>query len=166
MENQHFAVKDIAYQHTETGYLLTINTDVPCHLWMRWTTTHPQIHLDPVIKRGLTIHYLPRYCFVVFEDNEQLEDGDTLEHTFYKPDWPICTTRYLYFWGTIAGQPSPSESPIFEKHRTELEWALLILELWNTTITPPPMVIVISEPWTTAFTPPALTRKIYEEWTL
>ncbi len=139
MATTHFAVLDIAYEITDTGYLITITTDIPCHLYMRWTLEKPGIHLDPVIKRGLPIHYMPRYCFVVYEDNEQLEPGDTLEHTFEKPNWPVCTTRYFYFWGTIASQPSPSESPIFENHRVVVGPP-----------PPPPLELLFTEPYNVA----------------
>ena len=100
---------------------------------MRWTLEEPDIHLDPVILRGLPTHYMPRYCFDVFQDNEQIEPDDTLIHTFEKPDWAICTTRYFYFWGTIASQPSPSESNLFKKHRTAIgELLLLFTEPYST----------------------------------
>lgn len=112
-----FAVLTIRAEHTETGFMIIITTNVPCHLWMRWTLIPTRIHLEPRYKRGFPSFVEPRYCVDVYEDNEQMEDGDTLEHTFDKPNWPFCTTRYFYFWGTVAGVFSPSESPIFSKHR-------------------------------------------------
>lgn len=117
MTIHHFAILDISFTLTATNYIITVTTNVPCHLWLRHTTTKPIIHMDPRFKRGLPISAEPRFCFVVYADNEQFEIGDTLTHTFLKPDWPICETWYIYFWGTIGGQPSPSESPIFTNRR-------------------------------------------------
>lgn len=57
-----------------------------------------------------------RFCFTVFEDNEQFEAGDTLTHTWYKPDWPFCTTKWLYLWGSSAGQTCVSTTPPFKYH--------------------------------------------------
>ena len=57
------------------------------------------------------------FCFDAYEDNEQEEAGDTLQHTFIKEPWPVCQTRFFYFHGTINGIASPSTSPILKKHR-------------------------------------------------
>lgn len=117
MPTQHWAIFTIGQVLTATGYILIVVTDVPCHLYMRWTTTEPQYHSKPVLRRGRQFATDRRFCFVVFEDNEQEEPGDTLVHTFIKEPWPVCETRWFYFHGTIAGNPSPSTSPIFNKHR-------------------------------------------------
>ncbi|MBA7589986.1 hypothetical protein ES708_32085 [subsurface metagenome] len=58
-----------------------------------------------------------RWCFVNWKENEQEEPGDTLVHTFIKPDWPVCQTRWFYFLGTKQAEESPSASPIFHLHR-------------------------------------------------
>lgn len=104
---------------TATGYKIIIQTDVPSHLWMRWTLTPPKEHLTQRTKRGLPLMLEKYYCFDVYEDNEQEEDGDTLEHTFIKEPWPVCETRYFYFHGEIAGVASKSTTTIFKKHRKE-----------------------------------------------
>lgn len=59
------------------------------------------------------------FCFDVYEDNEQEEAGDTITHTFIKPDWPVCQTRFFYFHGRIDGEPSPSTTAIFKQHHAE-----------------------------------------------
>lgn len=56
------------------------------------------------------------YCFTAYQDIEQEEAGDTLTHTFIMSDWPACESRWFYLWGTIAGEASPSESPIWGRH--------------------------------------------------
>ena len=57
-----------------------------------------------------------RICFTAYEDNEQLEPGDTLAHTFLKPNWPVCQTRYWYYIATIGGLTSRSNSAIYSMH--------------------------------------------------
>lgn len=64
------------------------------------------------------MNYDARFCFVVFEDLEQNEPGDTLTHTFTWTGWEYCQTRYFYFWSTAAGIPLVSTSCIFQKHST------------------------------------------------
>jgi len=72
-----------------------------------------------LIRRGISLPYATRWCFVNFEENEQEEIGDTLIHTFIKPNWPICETRYFYFLGTKQAEEQPSASPIFKHHHAE-----------------------------------------------
>ncbi len=112
----HFSIRDVQYSIQLTGYIIVVTTDVPCHLWMRWTLENPRRHFDPVIKRGASFPVKVRFCVVEYRDNEQAEAGDTLTHTFIKLNWPECQTRYFYFFGNVAGVWSPSESPLFEKH--------------------------------------------------
>lgn len=131
MPTQRFAVLTIEQILTATGYKIIVTTDVPCHLWMRWSLVEPEIHKIPILKRGVYIHADIRICFVVYTDNEQEEDGDTIIHTFIKEPWPTCETRYFIFWGTINGEPSPSTSGIFTKHRTAPEEPVFQGECWE-----------------------------------
>ncbi|MBA7655924.1 hypothetical protein ES703_63835 [subsurface metagenome] len=59
-----------------------------------------------------------RFCFDVYDDFEQDEDGDTLIHTFSLVDWPICVTKWLYLWGSRAGVVCVSTSVPLHFHRT------------------------------------------------
>ena len=86
----HWYLKDLQYEYLDDGFKLTATTDVPCHLFCRMTTTPPRKHALPSYRRGLYMQGDIRFCFVVYEDNEQEEPGDTLIHTFNKPAWPIC----------------------------------------------------------------------------
>ncbi len=113
---QHFFVKTIVQTKLADGYEIVITTDVPCHLWMRWSTQNPWIHSIPSLRRGIEIHGDVYFCFTVYKDNEQEEAGDTLTHTFIKHDWPHCETRYFYFTGDIEGNPVVSTTAIFKKH--------------------------------------------------
>ena len=123
-----WSIESIEQIRTDTGYKIIVTTDVPCHLYMRWTTVKPQEHIIPVERRGLYLHSDKYFCFVAWHENEQEEEGDTITHTFIKEPWPICETRYFYFSGTVSGQPSKSTSPIFTKHRAALAWGPPITE--------------------------------------
>ena len=57
-----------------------------------------------------------RFCFTVFTDHYQEEAVEGKIHTFIKTDWLPCTTRWLYFWATIDGEPCASTSAIFQYH--------------------------------------------------
>lgn len=115
-QESHWYLKDLQYEYLDDGFKLTATTDVPCHLYCRMTTTPPRKHALPSYRRGLALQGDIRFCFVVYEDNEQDEAGDTLIHTWYKASWPICETRWFYFVGTMSGAPVVSESPIFKFH--------------------------------------------------
>lgn len=165
MSALNWALKDIIQTLTREGYQIEVETFQPCHLWMRWTTIEPEEHPLPRTLRGVTLPYDRRYCFVVFEDNEQEEAGDTLIHTFIKEPWAHCETRWFYFHGTIAGETSPSTSCIFKKHRTAPEWWLLIDEPWTVDTAPPDFDLIINEPWTLVIEPPGWKEIINEPWT-
>lgn len=112
----HFALLDLKYEYLDTGFKLVATTDVPCHLYCRMTSTKPLKHSLPRMIRGLRISGDIRFCFTVYEDNEQVEAGDTITHTWLKPDWPICQTRWFYFVGSINEAPVVSETAIFKFH--------------------------------------------------
>lgn len=115
-DNFYWALLDLLYEYLDDGYKFTAQTDVPCHLWCRMTTIEPQKHIIPSGERGTYLTGKVRFCFVVYEDNEQDEAGDTLIHTFYKHPWQVCVTKWFYFIGTIGGVSSPSETAIFQFH--------------------------------------------------
>lgn len=112
-----FQVTDISYTPSSDHVQIVVTTDVACHLYCRMTWIEPKRHLKPVRVRGVNFITEIYHCFDSYEDNEQSEAGDTLTHTFEKPDWPFCQTRWFYFWGTRGGNPSPSESCIFKYHQ-------------------------------------------------
>lgn len=150
------------------GFKIIYHTNVPCHLFMRWTLIPPVKHIVPVQKRGVVIGKDIRQCFVAYHDNEQLEAGDTLTHTFIKTGWPICQTRYFIFWGTNFEETVKSTSPIFTKHRVyTLLMELVYEEPWSEEGGgPPEMVLKYLEPWTYLTPPPpAFVLKFSEPWT-
>lgn len=103
--------------YIEDGYELVVTTDIPVHLFMRWSTTEPLKHPMSELRRGLIKLTGTRYCFVAWKENEQIEPGDTYVHTFIKTNWPVCQTRWFYFIGTKQAEEQPSSSAIFYKHR-------------------------------------------------
>lgn len=74
------------------------------------------MHRKAVLKRGKWVSDDIRFCFTVYEDNEQAEPGDTLIHTFHKPNWAYCKTKWCYFFGKIVNVFSPSTSALFHYH--------------------------------------------------
>lgn len=101
-----------------TGNIVTVYTDVPARIRIRWTTIPPRIHKIPVLRRGMWLNDDVRFCFDVYEDQDQDEPGDTLKHTFTYA--PCIQGRHFwyYLWGTVDGVISPSTSPIIEYQST------------------------------------------------
>lgn len=112
----HWAPLDVQEEKLPDGFTIVVYTDTPCHLWCRITKEKPLKHTLPSRRRGTFLQGEVNFCFVVYDDNEQEEAGDTLIHTFIKPSWPHCETRWCYFIGTIDSQPSNSTSAIFPYH--------------------------------------------------
>lgn len=114
----HFSLRDITFHASTEGVRIVALTDVPCHLFCRLSSKHPWIHKKPSLRRGVQFAEDVRFCFTVYEDNEQSEAGDTLEHTWWKTDWSPCVTKWLYLWGFRSGEICVSTSPFFEHHNT------------------------------------------------
>lgn len=115
---RHFAVLEIVQTPTETGYQIVVTTNNPCHLVMRWINYEPNPHIKLTWDRGTLTSKQKVVATCWWHNNEQEEAGDTLIHTFIKEPWPVCETRWFFFWATVDGVVSPSTSAIFSKHRT------------------------------------------------
>lgn len=100
------------------GFTVHLTTNVPCHLWLYYTSQENWVHRKPVLDRGIMLPYDAYWCFVAWASLEQEEAGDTTIHTFNWLGWEHCQTKYFRFAGRIAGQDSPSDSPVFHKHYT------------------------------------------------
>ena len=112
----HFSVRDVLFTPSTAGVRIIATTDIPCHLYCRLSSEKPWIHKTPSLRRGVQFAEDVRFCFTVYEDNEQYEAGDTNIHTWWKSDWPVCQTKYFYFWGTIGIEVSVSTTPFFKYH--------------------------------------------------
>lgn len=113
----YWAVLSIEYTVTATGVELRVKTNHACHMWMRFTLENPWVHIITKDERGVPLGKDIRTCFVAYHSNEQEEGGDTIFHTFTKEPWPHCETRWFYFYATVTGEFSPSESAVFHYHR-------------------------------------------------
>lgn len=129
---EHFAILDVQQTYTLDGILFVVTTSVPCHLYMLYTTNEPEKHKTPIFRRGLALKDAIRFCFVVWKENEQAEEGDTLTHTFLKEPWAYCETRWFTFRAKVNGEWSPSVGPIFKKHRIAPDYLLVFTEPWGT----------------------------------
>jgi len=160
----------LSEKHVVSGFIVTLTTNAPCHLWLRWTQNPPWVHPVSVVDRGLATKTRSYWCFTAWKTIEQEEPDDTYEHTFIWVGWEICQRKYFTFKGEIGGVESPSDSPIFHLHFTispPPEVTLVLLEPWTWTMPPPPPITqVIDEPWTWAMPPPpSMTQVIEEPWT-
>ncbi|MBA7551151.1 hypothetical protein ES705_43687 [subsurface metagenome] len=161
------SVRDIDFHSSTTGVRIRVTTDVPSHLFVRLSSLTPRIHKKPSIRRGVAFAEDVRFCFTVFEDNEQNEWGDTVVHTWWKKNWPVCTTKWLYVWGSRAGEVCVSTTAPFQYHNDGVApvppWGLIFHEPWSG-ILPPPLEwqLIFLEPWT--YLEFDLEQKFYEPW--
>lgn len=164
----HFSIRDVQFHPSTEGVRILVTTDIPCHLYCRLSLKEPWIHKTAELRRGVQFATDVRFCFTVFEDNEQMEWGDTKVHTWWKPDWPVCTTKWFYFWGRIQAEVSVSTGPFFKYHNDGVEpvppWGLIFHEPWSA-ILPPPLELeqLFLETWDEAGF--RLEQKFYEPWT-
>jgi len=108
-------------------HTITITTDIPVHLFLRWTDKEPLKHPLTEYRRGIYVPIGTRYCFVAWKEVEQEEAGDTLTHTFILCDWLVCETRWFYVIGTKQAEESPSASPLLYYHRKGVEMYVISL---------------------------------------
>lgn len=108
--------RDVQFVDQPVRVTIQVQTDVPSHLYGRLSATVPQIHPMQFTRRGVRLMSELRFCFVQYNDLEQEETGDTLTHTFICDNWPYCVTKWIYFYGTVSGVKSPSESCYIEHH--------------------------------------------------
>ncbi|MBA7543758.1 hypothetical protein ES705_36098 [subsurface metagenome] len=164
----HISVRDIDFHPSETGVRIRVTTDVPSHLFIRLSSQVPRIHKQPELRRGVQFATDVRFCFTVFDDNEQNEWGDTLVHSWWLENWPVCTTKWLYVWGMRSGEVCVSTTAPFKYHNDGvapvMPWGLIFHESWSGII-PEPLEwgLIISEPWSHEWFD--FDRKFYEPWT-
>jgi len=125
----HFHLLTIAHEITADGFIVTITTNRPCHVYLRYSKVYPRMHRKGTQRRGEAFGWDVRFCFVSYQHLEQDEPGDTITHTFTWPNWENCWTRFFYFWATVGGYEAVSDSPIFWMHY-----------LW--VVGPPPVVTI------------------------
>lgn len=121
-EDRHWATLNIDQLITETGWIITVATNHQCHLWMYWCPLSPYIKKNAEMRRGSAMCWLKNYALKYGNLVEQTNPGFTFTHTFVVSPWPVCETRWFFFHGRYSldgGELwSPSNSPIFHKHRT------------------------------------------------
>ena len=113
-----WAPTDIELIWIDGAPAIRLTTSYPAHLFLRHTTTEPVKTSIPRQKRGALWYYDNKLCFVAYQDCEQTEPGDTLTHSFTCDIFAFCIPVWYYFWGTINGQPSPSNTAIMSAHLT------------------------------------------------
>ena len=114
MAKCYISMRDVQAYQDGDGAKLIVVTDIPCHLYMRWSRQPPWSHASVARRRGLAMHTDRYFCFTTYLDNEQEEAGDTLTHTFIKTPWPYCECRYFYFWGKVGDTVCISDTPCFQ----------------------------------------------------
>lgn len=112
----HAHIDEVVFPWME-GFFLIARTNTPCHLWARVSRNLPDKHYIAQERRGLTTMKATYRCFNVYEDIEQLEAGDTLIHKFHLKALEYKKPVYFFYWGTVAGLASPSETCIFQLTR-------------------------------------------------
>jgi len=128
---EHWYPVSIAQTELSGGFSIVLTTDVPCHLWLCWTSKVPWVHRVTRLERGLTVPWDSYWCYVVWHVIDQDEPGDTLIHTYTWLGWQVCQTKYFRFHGKICGEVSPSDSPIFWKHYTYVPPPVILQEFWH-----------------------------------
>jgi len=146
----HISFRAVDFHASTEGVRIRVYTDVACHIYCRLTIKKPWIHKKARIVRGLPVQDDVRFCFVVFEDNEQYESGDTIVHTFWKPSWTVCTTKWCYFWGYVSDELAPSTSALFKYHNDGID-PLPVPEVLKTfnPIDPERIIVAVEHAWNT-----------------
>lgn len=118
-----FLLTEYAHAWIADTLFIAVTTDVPVHLYLRWTDKPLRMHNRSTSLGGYGFMTDPKYCFVEWRQVEQNEPGDTLSHTFDFASWFECQRRWWGFVGTVGGTPSPSATCVFSAHYLDYERA-------------------------------------------
>ncbi|MBA7637386.1 hypothetical protein ES703_45030 [subsurface metagenome] len=99
---------------------IAVQTDVDCHLTMRYQQHGIEPHERMRMIRGVAFYTDPHLAFDNYRELDELHSGDHKTHRFKLPFPYICKTYYWKFVGTVGGVWSPSHSPVFLEHLTEV----------------------------------------------
>lgn len=106
------------------GFIIQLTTDVPCHIWLRWTANRPHIHKKVAMRRGIALYDDLYYCFTTYGDIDQNQPGDTTRHTYHFAKLEEGVEYWFYHWGYIEGNRSKSCSPILPIKHTPKHYVL------------------------------------------
>lgn len=134
--------------HLDTKQI-NVETDVPCHLYLRFKDEPPEWHERVTSRRGIPITNDPGLAMQEYDQVEQDQAGDTLCHRFTLDPFPAKTRIWYYFIGTIDGGDVKSRSQFF-RQEYELHYLVdLFNEPWGCTPQlQPEYAAVFSEGWT------------------
>lgn len=94
----------------------TATTDTPCHMTI-WISGGPWKQIHGIhYKRGVAMRHDPTPFFAPKETLEQVEEGDTITHTFELLYTKPGQRKYWYATATIDGETSCSASPQFYQY--------------------------------------------------
>ncbi|MBA7641489.1 hypothetical protein ES703_49172 [subsurface metagenome] len=99
---------------------IVVQTDVDCHLTMRYQQHGIEPHFRTKMVRGVPQTKDPHLAFDNYLEMDELDAGDHKTHRFKLPFPYVYKTYYWKFVGTIGGAWSPSHSPVFSEHLTEV----------------------------------------------
>lgn len=126
-----------------TGKMICLQTDVPCHLYLRFKDEPPEWHQRITTRRGEPDTRDPGLAMKEYEQREQLEAGDTLYHRFDLDPFPSKTRVHYYFIGTIAGGDTKSRSQFFRQEYLPITFESLFDDAFTCRLTPEPTYAII-----------------------
>jgi len=135
----HFLIADFSITCGTMQFTFWCKTDTLCYLTLHLSHQEPIIRRIPYQKRGADFELSSVTCFVEVATYEQIEPGDTLEHTFVVPLLAYCQQHYWYLTGTQGGVPCKSISQIFHVHCTKPSDPILTTDqnpYWNSNLMP------------------------------
>lgn len=108
-----FAVLEIGKEYYKTSTCITVSTSQPCFLTCHISEIEPRMLRFAVTRRGSRIQHFGTYSFVSARAFNQLQEGDTIYHTFRPTGLKAGTKYYYVFTGTDDWTKARSVSAIF-----------------------------------------------------
>jgi len=106
-----------SWSWTHLGMVFTCLTDVPAHLYLRFTLDPPaEVPVYRTI-RGVRVKCGVRFKVRSYRVFEQQEPGSGWNHTFYVTDWPCQTPGWWYLRGHTGVGWSGSQSLLYTDYR-------------------------------------------------
>lgn len=110
----NFFVRNILPCLSDYGLHLAVFTDIAVELTAHITDIQPEPLPQTYQRRGYRFYYRKNFRFIERYACSQSNVCDQVVHLFDIPLSPPYGTRWIYFSGKKAGDPSPSQSPPFK----------------------------------------------------
>jgi hypothetical protein len=112
-DGQPWKINTFAHVWLTNTLNFVCTTDISCHLWLAWSDHEPYIRKRAHQKRGTVMWHDGEHGLVVNGIVEQLQSGDTRDHTIQLPFPVTGGERWWFLFGDVDNRRCNSRTPFY-----------------------------------------------------